>query len=131
MGLVGLTLFVPFLGVIPMLMLAGVMFLLNFYVSHYLNQITPSAQRATVLSFKGFSMNLAYGAIGLMYSALLAFLRRGFEDPQHVGSPSSIENAVFVRSIGWFPWYFLAAMVLLVAFAAWRLRHSRELIRGG
>ncbi len=34
---------------------------LQFFLSHYLNELTDSAHRATVLSFKGLSMNLAYG----------------------------------------------------------------------
>ena len=123
LGLYGLTLFIPVWGVVPMVMLSGVMFLLNFYMSHYLNRITPSAQRATVLSFKGLSMNLAYGGIGLCYSALLAYLREGVGEVEPGLSMTAIENAVFVNSLNWFPWYFLALTALLAAYSVWRLRH--------
>ena len=51
-----------------MLLLFVAMFLLGFFVSHYLNQVTSSEQRATVLSFKGLSFNLAYAGIGLLYT---------------------------------------------------------------
>ncbi|MEE4314913.1 MAG: MFS transporter, partial [Desulfofustis sp.] len=57
----GLSGFFPYLGILPM---AGVMvglLLPSFFTSHYLNRATASAQRATVLSFKGLLFNLAYG----------------------------------------------------------------------
>ena len=74
-GFWGITMFLPVLGLIPMALLSSVMFFLGFFVSHYLNRITDSSRRATVLSFKGLSFNLAYGLIGLFYSLLLAMLR--------------------------------------------------------
>jgi hypothetical protein len=107
------------------------MYLLNFFLSHYLNRITESGQRATVLSFKGLSLNLAYGLIGLLYSLLLALLRRRIEvSPNDLGA-QGVENAVFIQSIAWFPWYFLLAFAALVVFARFRLRHSDEHKRPG
>ena len=74
-GLIGMTLFLPVAGLIPVMVLMSVMYFMGFFVSHYLNRITDSHQRATVLSFKGLSFNLAYGLIGLLYSLLLYTLR--------------------------------------------------------
>ena len=124
LGLVGMTFFLPIIGLIPVALLTSVMFMGRFFESHYLNRIAASHQRATVLSFKGLSFNLAYGLIGLLYSFLLSFLR-----PQITGShpglgTEGIETAVFIRSIGWFPWYFLLTLALLLVVARWQLQNS-------
>jgi len=74
-GLIGMTFFWPIIGLLPLIILTAVIYLQNFFQSHYLNRITHSHQRATVLSFKGLSFNLAYGMIGVLYSMLLAQLR--------------------------------------------------------
>jgi len=59
-GLADMALFLPTLvGVIPIVLISSTMYLLRFFQSHYLNRITTSDQRATVLSFKGLSMNFA------------------------------------------------------------------------
>jgi len=123
-GLIGMTLFIPLLGLIPMALLSSVMYLNRFFQSHYLNRITPSHQRATVISFKGLSFNLAYGIIGVLYSLLLAFLR-----PSSIASHPGItrqaaENMVFIKSMAWFPGYFLVSMAALMVFARWQLKSS-------
>ena len=46
-GLGGITFFLPVVGLLPVVLLFSVMFLLNFFQSHYLNRITDSRQRAT------------------------------------------------------------------------------------
>ena len=125
-GLIGMTLFIPVIGLLPVVLLSAVMYLGRFFLSHYLNRITASHQRATVLSFKGLSFNLAYGLIGLLYSILLSFLR-----PQIAASVPDItrinlENAVFIESMGWFPWYFLLTMIVLLAVAHWQLQNTTE-----
>ena len=38
---------------------------LHYFLSQYLNSVSDSAHRATVLSFKGLTMNLAYGMVNL------------------------------------------------------------------
>jgi len=130
-GLVGMTFFLPILGLIPMILLRGAMFLLAFFVSHYLNRITRSAQRATVLSFKGLTINLAYALIGLAYSLLLATIRSHMveTDPGLVGE--TLERMVFVRSIAWFPGYFTVALLALVILGVWTLRYTQEYKRIG
>jgi MFS family permease len=123
-GLFGMTLFVPVAGLVPVIILSTVMYLAGFFISHYLNAITDSSQRATVLSFKGLSFNLAYGLIGIAYSSLLAYLRSDIHRNQPGLANDVLENLVFKASIGWFPWYFLLAMIPLVVFAHRRLRDS-------
>ena len=123
-GLIGMTFFWPIIGLLPMIVLTAVMYLQNFFQSDYLNRITSSHQRATVLSFKGLSFNLAYGVIGVLYSLLLARLRFqvGTAQPDLVGA--QLENLVFIKSIAWFPGYFLVTMLAVLVFARWRLKNT-------
>lgn len=125
-GLVGMTFFYPVFGLIPALVLFSNMFLLGFFLSHYLNRAARSDQRATVLSFRGLALNLGYGCVGIFYSLLLAFLRGQLQSvhPDVTGEP--LKNAVFIASMSWFPGYLGIGLVGLVAFSAWRLRHSKE-----
>jgi len=123
-GLWGMSFFWPFFGLLPVALLIAVMYLNNFFMSHYLNRISGSEQRATILSFKGLSFNLAYGLIGILYSMLLAVLRGKalLADPGL--DAAATEDGVFRASIGYFPWYFLITMAALVVFARWRLRED-------
>ena len=123
-GLVGMTMFIPWFGIIPVMLISAAMYMLRFFQSHYLNRITSSDQRATVLSFKGLSMNLAYGLVGILYSLLVGYLRTTTErlDQKSVELTSeAIEKAVFIESMGWFPWYFSATAFLVFAYGGWRL----------
>ncbi len=121
LGLAGLTFFMPYYGLIPMLILFSVMLMADFFVSHYLNRITDSRQRATVLSFKGLSFNLAYGVIGILYSLLLHHLR---SQPGVAADGATGENAIFVQSIAYFPWYFLLMLLVFYIFARWKIKFS-------
>ncbi len=125
-GFWGVTLFLPVFGIIPLAMLSAVMYFTGFFVSHYLNRITDSSQRATVLSFKGLSFNLAYGFICLLYAMLLSMLRskESIKDVPIAGD--LLENTVFIESLDWFPWYFALIFAALLLFSTWQLRHSRE-----
>ena len=123
-GLIGITFFLPIIGLLPIALLYAVMYMGRFFESHYLNRITASHQRATVLSFKGLSFNLAYGLIGVLYSFLLVFLRPQLAASYPDLSRSGIENLVFIKSIGWFPWYFLLTLTALLVVARWQLRNT-------
>jgi MFS family permease len=122
LGLIGMTFFFPIIGLLPVALLSAVMYLDRFFQSHYLNRITASRQRATVLSFKGLSFNLAYGLIGVLYSVLLAFLRPQIAAAAPDLDRLALENAVFIESIGWFPWYFILSMAVLYFMARWQLK---------
>ena len=123
-GLTGIAAFIPWFGLIPMVALMAAMFLLNFFLSHYLNGITESRQRATVLSFKGLFFNLAYGISGMLYAALLAALRPGVQAAHADFNLTMVENEVFKTAMGWFPWYFLVLLIVLWGFSAYHLRFS-------
>jgi len=123
-GLIGMTFFWPIIGLLPVILLVGVIYLQNFFQSHYLNRITSSHQRATVLSFKGLSFNFAYGVIGVLYSLLLARLRLQVGAAQPDVVSSQLENLVFIKSIAWFPGYFLLTMLAVLVFARWRLKNT-------
>jgi hypothetical protein len=124
MGLFGTTLFMPIIGLLPVALLSVVMYMGRFFQSHYLNRITASHQRATVLSFKGLSFNLAYGLIGILYSILLVFLRPQLAISHPDLSRAGIENLVFIKSIGWFPWYFILTLAALLTVARRQLQNT-------
>ena len=126
LGLTGMTFFWPLIGLLPVVLTRVVMYLQYFFQSHYLNRITSSHQRATVLSFKGLFFNLAYGFAGILYSLLLAFLRSQMVASQPDLAVENLENLVFKESYTWFPWYFVVTMVAVLLFSRWRLRHSNE-----
>lgn len=125
-GLIGMTFFWPIIGLLPLIILVSVIYLENFFQSHYLNRITDSHQRATVLSFKGLSFNLAYGLIGVLYSMLLSHLSLQVAADQPDLISTQLENLVFVKSIAWFPGYFLLTMLAVLIFARWRLKNTDE-----
>ena len=125
-GFWGLTLFLPVFGIIPLAMLSSIMYFTGFFVSHYLNRITDSSRRATVLSFKGLSFNLAYGFICLLYAMLLNMLRSRDSITDAAMTGDLLENTVFIQSVGWFPWYFAVTFSALLIFSGWQLRHSKE-----
>jgi MFS family permease len=122
-GLWGLTGFYPYYGLIPMILVFVGFMLTSFFVSHYLNRITDSEHRATVLSFKGLSFNLAYGMIGLLYAGLIDHLRteQGSMHPDWTGQ--FVENQAFRESISWFPWY---TMIIAAAVLLFSIRYLRN-----
>ncbi len=125
-SIAGMAFFIPFWGVIPAMILFANMNILTFFLSFYINRATRSDRRATVLSFKGLAMNLGYGAIGIMYSLLLAHLRTGISKAQPDLEELILKNTVFIESMTWFVGYFLAGMVILLGLGAWMLRGSTE-----
>ncbi len=116
LGLVGMTFTWKWVGVLPALILFSSMFLIGFFLSHYLNLVTSSDKRATVLSFKGLFLNLGYGLIGIFYSLLLAFLRNKRELAEISLGEDTIKNLVFVDSLPWFVGYFVICLLLLLIF---------------
>ncbi|MBL0714670.1 MAG: MFS transporter, partial [Desulfosarcina sp.] len=111
-GLVGTACFIPYWGLAPLVLLYSVMVFNQFFTSHYLNRVTPSAERATVLSFKGLSYNLAYGLMGLCYALVLVYLRRAASVP-----PDLLQTHIFKLSFEVIPWYFLVILTLFVVYA--------------
>jgi MFS family permease len=82
---------------------------LQFFLSHYLNEIVDSEQRATALSFRGLTINLAYGLTTLLFGWQTRWtggrLNLGADDPQ-----------VFASALGAWPWWFAG---LLLSAGGW------------
>lgn len=123
-GLWGLTGFFPYYGLLPLILVFVGMMMTAFFTSHYLNGITESEQRATVLSFKGLSFNLAYGMIGLLYAGLITRIREEYRIANGSWTQQAIENQAFRDSLSWFPWYTLGMLLLLVFFFRWYLQDA-------
>lgn len=102
-GLSGAAFVWPVYGLLWLVPLGAAMSLTQFYVSHYLNKaVMDSRQRATVLSFRGLAFNLAYGGVGLLFAGLTHGLGR-----------HNTPDDVFVKALGWLPWYFVATVAVL------------------
>lgn len=105
---IGIERFIPFAGILFMLLLNIAFLLVSFLLSHYLNREASSDIRATVLSFKGLALNLSYGGIGLLYALSLNILRQ-----KEASLLSS--DGLFVASSQWFlPFYSIGMIVLLL-----------------
>ena len=109
-GLLGLMLRLPWYGVVFSVVLGIVMGLLNFFLSNYLNALVDSSERATVLSFRGLAFNMGYGLVSVLFAGLMRHLASN-------SAPGAPEEMIFAASLSWLPWYFLASLIPLVAFA--------------
>ena len=116
--LLGLTFFIPYLGIIPIAMVMIGLMLTAFFTSHYLNEITSSEQRATVLSFKGLAFNLAYGIIGVLFAWLIIHLRTDLTAAHPDWTRQLIDNQAFKDSFLWMPGYFLALITAIGLYSA-------------
>ena len=115
LGLAGAALAPPLgLGLVPVASIHAALLLTGYLVSHYLNAVTDSTQRATVLSFKGLAFNLGYGTLGLLYAGLLTLLR------ETAGGPGR-EEMVFQDSLPWLLGYGVTACLLFAAIVAVRM----------
>lgn len=123
-GFLGISYFIPILGVLPIALIFMAIMLTSFFTSHYLNHITPSHQRATVLSFKGLAFNLAYGGIGLLFAALMQHMRTGIKQSDPNLSQAFIDNSAFIKAVGWFPGYTLITIVLVTILCKYILRKT-------
>ncbi len=112
-GLAGIALKIPHWGVVFSIPLAAAMTALGYIVSNTLNTHAHSAQRATVLSFKGLIFNLGYGFVSLMFALALRALN---------GEQSS--EQAFASAIEVLPIWLLFTLLLLAP--AFR-RHRAEL----
>jgi len=116
-GLLGLAEAIPIWGIFPAALLYAVMQCMNYLASRYLNEHSPSDKRATVLSFRGLSTNLAYGGASLLYSGLIAWIK--LDGELAATSEDSVEVLAFLASLQWFPAYFaISTVAVLVIFRA-------------
>lgn len=91
---------------------------LPFFHSAYINQVTPSERRATVLSFRGLSMNLVYGLLSLAYGWQYAVLKDNFPDAARTASHGP--DPLLLMAMQWWPWCFLASFIALLLFSRWK-----------
>ncbi len=119
--------FIPMYGVLPM---AGVfvgLMLTSFFTSHYLNALTPSSQRATVLSFKSMVFNLAYGVLGIGFAVLLRHEEALVALHCPNAPASQVENLAFQAALRWGPGYLAAVLVLAALLSLPGLLRQRRL----
>lgn len=124
LGCIAVSLAVPGWGVILLLPMFSAMRFLQYFLSHYLNKVTPSEQRATVLSFKGLSMNLAFGLLTQMFGVLTAqiYLSNKFKD-----APDP-QLSAFQYSLEWWPYYFSVGVIILFGFIRLKYRKSLTML---
>ena len=96
--------------------------IMNYLVSRYLNEEASSERRATVLSFRGLSTNLSYGAVSILYSGLITWIKLSDIDPIVMGREMSEQDSVFVQALGWFPWYFIFTLFCVLVVYNIRFR---------
>ncbi len=108
-GLGGVAVATPIWGVWVLVPLALAMPFTQFFLSNYLNAWTTSELRATVLSFRGVALNLAYGAAGIGYASLTSALRQQ--------SPGLDPDLLFSRTLVILPAAFVAGAFAIALFA--------------
>ena len=123
-GLLGLAEAIPYWGILPAVLLYATMQSMNYLASRYLNEHAPSEKRATVLSFRGLSTNVSYGAVSLLYSSLIAWIKTQESNVRIARPELSEQEAVFVEALGWFPWYFLVTLLATVLFFRFRFQKN-------
>lgn len=87
--------------------LFSVMILVQPLLSTYLNKLAPPEQRATVLSFKGLALNVAYGGFGIIYARLFS----------SATNPEQAQGEAFLDSLWVLPVYFVLAVGATLSLA--------------
>jgi len=118
--------FFPFWGLLPVSCIFTAMIFVSFFSSHYLNKITDSQKRATVLSFKGLAFNLAYGLIGFFFALLMSMQRRQGNALYPELDKNAVEDLAFQASVGWFPWYLILCLLAGAVICGFRLRQGKK-----
>ena len=122
-GLYGLAMAIPFWGIVPAIFLYASIQLTGFFVSRYLNEVAPSEQRATILSLRGLSTNVAYGIVSILFSGLIVAIKTTQEANSDL-TGEILQQSVFVESLSWLPLYFLATVAVVFAVHYLRFRKS-------
>ncbi len=123
-GLVSMMMPVGWWSLLPLVPLLLSMRFLQYFLSHYLNQVTDSSRRATVLSFKGLSMNLAYGLVTLLFGVQAAVFEGRFRAEGM--AETEVVQAAFAESIFWWPAWYALTILAFWAFLRWRMRGTLD-----
>lgn len=89
----------PGFGLIPPLLLMGVLGFVSYTLSTFLNQHAAADDRATLLSVKGLVFNLGYGLWSMAFSLIVAGFRAQSGD------------AAFQKALQWQPLWFAAIVI--------------------
>jgi len=123
-GLAGTVALIPVWSLAFYMLLSVALRLVVFLQSYYLNQLVDSAQRATVLSFRGLAVNVGYGLMSLGFAAAVA----GIDRSSSGGPAPGLAAESFRTVLGWLPWYFL---IVAVVFTVWARRLVGRVARRG
>ena len=123
-GLSLMSRFWPWVGIVPALITFSAMYFNGFFVSFYINRETPSRQRATVLSFKGLSYNMAYGLLGIGYALVLKSQKLAAAGQNLTGQ--NLDNLVFKETFWIFPAFFIAGLALFLVIYTFISTKSRR-----
>ncbi|MBM9613436.1 MFS transporter [Desulfobulbus rhabdoformis] len=121
-----LGLFIPYLGIVPMVVVFVGLMLTSFFTSHYLNELAASHQRATVLSFKGMAFNAAYGGIGVFFAGLVQHFRAEQASAHSDWGEGGLEDMAFKASMGCLPWYLIIGLVIVSGICWWQIKRPRK-----
>ena len=113
-GLSGITLLIPWWGVLFAIGAFAMMSMVQYQSSYYINRAVDSRHRATVLSFRGLALNLGLGLASLLYTFVVAGLRLAADSSL---SAEQIEEQVFGQSLIVFPFYYLLLFIALIIAA--------------
>ena len=120
-GLLLLALQIPIWGVLVTIPLGMGMRQIHAASSQYLNRVTDSAHRATVLSFRGLAMMAFYALFNLL--AIAQVLTTQAHRPVAVWDQQMGNEIIRRTSSQWWLW-FVAGLILLTIFRHWRYRMS-------
>jgi hypothetical protein len=100
-----------------------------FFNSNYLNRVTETENRATVLSFRGLSMNLSYGILTWLCGMQTAYLSGRIEMPEG-DRTDEITHQIFTGATQWWWVYFTGVLLFLWLFRTLKIRKSwNELLK--
>lgn len=119
-GILSLAFPIPYWGVALLVPLWLGMRLLHLFLSNYLNRVASSDRRATVLSFRGLTMNLAYFTMTMLYGLQTRYIRDGGTIPES----ENLSEHVFTEAISWWWIYFLIGTATIYAFQFLRMKQS-------
>ena len=120
-GFFGVSFFIPYIGLVFMVLLFAAFSIVTFALSYYLNRVADNAMRATILSFKGMALNLGYGFLGVVYAGLLRFL-----SATQALEPGS--DGLFIESTQYFTPYFIIGSIAVLALTRLACPKANEFI---
>lgn len=125
LGLTGIAIIIPgWAGVIFVVPLWLAMRSLHYFISQYLNRVSSPSTRATVLSFKGLTMNLAYGAVMILYQLQTWVLRDSHQESLAGLPKEAVDTRLLALAMPWWPCVFGLLALALVIWVRLRFKSS-------